>query len=150
MEIDGLRFPEGLLYDEHHQWTRADGDVVTMGVTDYAQSAAGDVVFIELPRPGLAVKRGQAFASIESGKWVGRLYAPVTGTVLDANELLAKDPRLVNREPYAEGWVARIAADDLSELGHLMRSEAAREFVRAEIESERLTDGTSGGPDGES
>ncbi len=148
MEINGLLFPDELYYDEHHQWARADGDVVSFGITDYAQNAAGEVGFVELPRSGQAVQQGQAIGSIESGKWVGRLYAPTTGLILSANDKLTAEPRTMNRDPYGEGWVARIAAGNASELTRLMRGEAARAFVAAEIEKDRLAE--AGGGNGES
>lgn len=140
MEIEGLRFPDELYYDEHHQWASVDGEIVTMGITDYAQNASGDVVFIELPRPNIAVRQGQPFGSIESGKWVGRLYAPVSGIVLEVGEDVARNPRGVNKDPYGSGWMVRIKAQDLTELNSLMRGKAARAFVEAELEKDRLAE----------
>lgn len=150
MEINGLRFPDELYYDEHHQWARLEDGLVTVGLTDYAQRSSGDVVFIELPRRGLAVRREQAFGSIESGKWVGRLYAPISGTVLEVNERLSSDPRTINRDPYGAGWIVRIRPNDIDELTNLMRADAARTFVEAELERERLTAVQQGDADGES
>lgn len=148
MKIDSLRFPDELHYDEHHQWARAEDEIVTIGVTDYAQNAAGDVVFVELPRPGHTLKRGDACGSLESGKWVGRLYAPVSGTVMEVNEKLAKDPRTVNRDPYGAGWIAQIKASDLSELDGLMQGETAIAFVEAELERDRLAEAAQGETNG--
>lgn len=150
MKIDSLRFPDELYYDEHHQWANVNEDVVTVGLTDYAQSTAGDIVFVELPRQDIAVQRGQAFGSIESGKWVGRLYAPVSGAVVEVNEDLRTNPRALNREPYGLGWIARIKASDLSELEYLMRRDAARAFVAAEIERETVAEASGGDSSGES
>ena len=134
MGISGLRFPDDLYYDEHHQWARAHDGVVTIGLSDYAQNAAGDVVFIDLPRSGSTVQQGQACGSIESGKWVGRIYAPVSGTVLEVNGELSRKPRTVNKDPYGAGWIARIQAADPGELAQLMHGEAVLAFVRAELE----------------
>ena len=140
MDINGLHFPDDLYYDEHHQWARAEDGLVTAGITDYAQSVAGDVVFVELPRPGTAVVQGEAMGSMESGKWVGKLYAPVSGTVVEANEALSRGPRLLNKDPYGAGWIARIEPRDPAELGKLMREEALRLFVQAELERDGAED----------
>jgi glycine cleavage system H protein len=142
-----LRFPEELFYDdEHQQWVNAAGETVTTGLTDYAQSSAGDVVFVELPAAGAAVEKGQAIGSIESGKWVGRIYAPVSGTVTAVNQALNKDPRTVNRDPYGAGWIAAIRARDLGELQGLLRAEEAR----ARAEAEQAREQGQGGRDAES
>lgn len=141
MEIGNLHFPDELYYDEHHQWVRLDGDTVALGLTDYAQNAAGDVVFIDLPRVGASVRQGEACGSVESGKWVGRIYAPVSGTVVEVNERLSREPRTVNRDPYGAGWIARIQTSNAGELGSLLHGEAVRAFVLAELERDRLGDG---------
>jgi glycine cleavage system H protein len=134
MEINELRFPDDLYYDEHHQWASARDGVVTIGLSDYAQSAAGDVVFIDLPRLGAAVQQGQPCGSIESGKWVGRIYAPVSGAVIEVNGELSRKPRTVNRDPYGAGWIARIQASAPAELAQLLRSEAILRLVQEELE----------------
>ncbi len=139
MEIESLHFPDELYYDERHQWARLDGDIVAIGLTDYAQKAAGDIVFIDLPRPGTAVGQGDACGSLESGKWVGRIYAPVSGTVVEVNERLGREPRTVNRDPYGAGWIARVRASDPGQLRQLMRGEALRSFILAELERDRLS-----------
>ncbi len=149
MEIEGLCFPDDLYYDEHHQWARAAGDTVTIGLTAYAQSVAGDVVFVDLPARGVAVGRGDAFASFESGKWVGRIYAPVGGVVVEVNGHLLASPRTINKDPYGEGWIARIRARDPQELQQLMRGEATRAFVQAELDRDRAAGAAPGGADGE-
>jgi glycine cleavage system H protein len=140
MEIEGLRFPDELYYDEHHQWASLDGETVTMGITDYAQNSSGDIVFIELPRPGLTVRKGQPLGSIESGKWVGRLYAPVSGTVIEINDTVTRNPRGVNKDPYGAGWMVRLKHQDRTELDNLMHGESVKAFVEAELEKDRLTD----------
>ncbi len=157
MKIDEFYFPEGIYFDTHHQWTRIENHVASFGLTDYAQSNAGDIVFVELPRVGTVVRQGEPFGSIESGKWVGRLYAPIGGEVEEVNDGLARDPRAINRDPYRAGWIARIRPSSLDELSPLMRSEAARAFVESEIQSEALVlpeegqaESTAGGVDGKS
>ncbi len=149
MEIGSLRFPDELYYDEHHQWARANGGLVTTGITDYAQSVAGDIVYVDLPRPGVTAHRGEAIGSLESGKWVGRLYAPVGGTVVAVNGVLAHAPRTLNSDPYGEGWIVRIAASDPAELALLMRGDALRDFIRGELERDGLADAPQGAGDGE-
>lgn len=121
MVIDGFEFPEDLYYDEHHQYARVDGDLVTMGLSAYAQSAAKAIVYVELPRRGRKVEQGKPLGSIESGKWVGRLFAVVSGEVVEANAKLDDDPELINRDPYGAGWVVRLKAADLGQLGDLRR-----------------------------
>ncbi len=150
MEIDDFRFPDGLYYDEHDQWARLEGDVVVMGLTDYGQSVAGDVVFVAPPQRGTYVRQGKGCGTFESGKWVGRMYAPVSGTVIEVNEKLSRDPRVINRDPYGEGWIAGIKATDPGELGRLMDAGAARALVLAELERYRAGNTPAEGPDGES
>lgn len=128
MLIEGFDFPEDLYYDDHHQYARVDGEVVTMGLSAYAQSAAKSIVYIELPRRGRKVEQGKPLGSIESGKWVGRLFAVVSGEVVEANSALEDDPELINRDPYGKGWVVRIKATDLGQLGAL-RHCTGRDFA---------------------
>lgn len=121
IEIGGYQFEEDLYYDEHHQYARVDGDVVTLGLSQYAQAAAGEIAYVGLPRPKRQVEQGKAIGSVESGKWVGRLYAPASGEVIAANQALEDDPTLINQDPYGEGWVVKIRANDLSQLSALRR-----------------------------
>jgi glycine cleavage system H protein len=121
MQILGYEFPGDLYYDEHHQYARVDGEVATMGLTAYAQSAAKSIVFVELPRKGRRVEQGKAVGSIESGKWVGRLYAVVTGDVLETNSALDDNPELVNSDPYSAGWLVRLRLSNPGDLSALRR-----------------------------
>ncbi len=100
--------PEDLLYTREHEWVRRDGDVVRVGITDYAQQALGDVVFVQQPAVGAAVTAGQACGEIESTKSVSELFAPVTGTVEATNEALGGAPELVNTAPYEDGWILEV------------------------------------------
>jgi glycine cleavage system H protein len=115
--------PEDLCYTPEHEWARADGDRVTVGITHYAQKALGDVVYVDLPAAGTRVEKGQPFGEVESTKSVSDLYAPVTGTIIERNESLESHPELVNTEPYGEGWIVVIKADDLDELSRLLSAE---------------------------
>lgn len=139
MEIAGYNFPEDLYYDEHHQYARVTGDIVTIGLSDYAQAAAKEIVYVELPRIGRKVEQGKPLGSIESGKWVGRLYAMVSGEVVAVNEDLADEPGLINSDPYGAGWIVKIRASDLDELKALRRctDPGFREWFLSEVEKHR-------------
>ncbi len=102
--------PDDLRYTQEHEWARVDGRRLTVGVTDYAQDALGDVVYIDLPANGTRVERGQPFGEVESTKSVSDLYAPVSGTIVERNETLESQPELVNSDPYGEGWMVVIEA----------------------------------------
>ena len=110
-----------LYYDEHQQYARLEGDLVTVGLNDFAQAAAKAIAFVGLPRAGRKVEQGKPFASVESGKWVGRLYAPVSGEVVAVNGALEDNPELINSDPYGEGWVVKIRAMDTTALAALHR-----------------------------
>ncbi len=115
-----MDYPEDLKYAENHEWTRASGSMVTMGISDFAQDALGDIVFVEVPEVGRQVAAGEAIAEVESTKSVSDVYAPVSGTVVEVNTALEDNPELVNTDPFGEGWFAVIEATDLSELDRLM------------------------------
>jgi glycine cleavage system H protein len=114
--------PEGLKYSATHEWTRLEDDgTVSIGITDFAQSALGDVVFVQLPEVGSAVKAGDALAVVESVKAASDIYAPLTGKVVAVNESLADKPESINEEPYA-AWLVRLAPADLSERDRLLEA----------------------------
>lgn len=104
--------PEDLQYTKDHEWVRTEGDTVRVGVTDYAQEALGDIVFVTLPETGARVTAGETCGEIESTKSVSDLYAPVTGTVVERNEALDSSPELVNSDPYGDGWMMAIRPED--------------------------------------
>jgi glycine cleavage system H protein len=123
-----VQVPEGLRYTENHEWAAVENDAkVRLGITDFAQDALGDVVFVDLPEPGTEVTAGEAFAEIESTKSVADVYAPITGTVVAVNTVLEDAPETVNSDPYGEGWFA-VLEGDLSNLDSLMDAEAYTEF----------------------
>ena len=115
--------PAELKYTEEHEWTRADGARVTVGITEYAQDALGDVVYVDLPATGTRVEQGQPFGEVESTKSVSDLYAPLSGTIVERNESLESTPELVNSDPYGEGWMVVIEADDAGAVDGLMSAE---------------------------
>ena len=126
-----MNVPGELRYSEDHEWTRADGDRVYLGITDYAQDALGDVVFIDLPNAGTMVACGDPFSEIESTKSVSEIYAPVSGTIVEVNTELIDHPERLNEDPYGEGWICVIEASDLSELENLLDAAAYTELTES-------------------
>ena len=117
-------YPEDLKYTAEHEWVKADGDgPVRVGITDFAQDALGDIVYVQLPEVGSAVRAGDACGELESTKSVSDLFAPVNGTVTAVNEALADQPDLVNSDPYGEGWLLDIEVEDAAEVAALMDAE---------------------------
>jgi glycine cleavage system H protein len=134
--IDQYEFPDDLYYDQDHVWARVEGDVVTIGLTQFGQELAGEIVYVEVPRVGRTVSQGEAFMSMESGKWVGRIKSPVSGEISEANEEVEWESTLVNEDPYGEGWLAKINASDLGELDGLHKADSAdyAAYIAAERE----------------
>jgi glycine cleavage system H protein len=118
--------PSDLRYTSEHEWLRPSGATVRVGITDFAQDALGDVVFVELPSVGTQVEKGGPLGEVESTKSVSQIYAPVTGRVIEANEQLRDSPELVNSDPYGEGWLCDIEPADPSELDTLLGPEEYR------------------------
>ena len=121
--------PADLKYSEEHEWARAEGARVVVGITSYAPEARGDGVYVDLPAAGTRVERGQPFGEVESTKSVSDLYAPVSGTISERNEELESRPELVNRDPFGEGWMVAIDADDPTELDGMLSAEAYEELI---------------------
>ncbi|WP_419925826.1 glycine cleavage system protein GcvH [Candidatus Poriferisocius sp.] len=126
-----MNVPVELLYTEDHEWARVDGSRVCLGITDYAQDALGDVVFIDLPAVGTEAACGDSFSEIESTKSVSEIYAPVSGTVVDVNADLIDHPERLNEDPYGEGWICVIEASDLSELDGLLDAAAYTDLTES-------------------
>lgn len=122
--IDQYEFPDDLYYDKDNVWARAEGNTVTIGLSQLGQALAGDIVFVEAPRVGREVTKGEPFMSMESGKWVGRVKSPVAGKIIAANDELEWETSLVNSDPYGKGWLAKIEVTDLSGLSDLMRADS--------------------------
>lgn len=119
-----MNFPENIRYTSEHEWIRVEGDEAYVGITDYAQSELGEIVFVDVPTQGETVGQGEVFGSIEAVKTVSDLNMPVTGEVLEINEALDAQPELVNNDPYGEGWIIRISVKDAAELDKLMDAAA--------------------------
>ena len=135
MDIRGYNMPEDLYYEENHFWIRDEGDILVMGMDDFAQILAGEVVYVQLPDEGKTLKTGKKFAKIESGKWLGKVYAPVNGELVAVNEELETNPGLINDDCYGKGWMYKIRPSDKGELSNLMRTfEEIDKWLAAEIE----------------
>ena len=125
-----MEFPGDLRYSKEHEWARAEDDGrIRVGITDFAQDALGDVVYVDLPEPGTQVTAGQAFGEVESTKSVSDVFAPVSGTVVERNGALEESPELVNQQPYGDGWLVAIEVSDTSELDALLDEAAYRAHV---------------------
>jgi glycine cleavage system H protein len=131
-----MEFPDDLKYTEQHEWARVEGKVVRVGITDFAQDALGDVVYVDVPEVGTSVEAGQPFGEVESTKSVSDVYAPVSGRVIERNVELADSPQLVNESPYRDGWMIAIEAVDVSQLEGLLDAAAYRGFTEREAGSE--------------
>ena len=123
-------YPDDLKYSETHQWVRVQGDIATIGMTDYAQEQMGDLVYAEVPEAGRRLIAGEPFASIESVKAVQDLTAPVGGVVVESNSTLSDTPETVNRDPYGEGWLAKVEMEDAGELKNLWTAQRYQEFLK--------------------
>jgi len=119
-----MNVPADLAYSSDHEWVRRNGSVVRIGITDYAQDALGDVVFVQVPSVGTTVARGDSFSEVESTKSVSDIYAPVSGTVSAVNDGLSSNPELVNSDPYGEGWICEITMSNDGELADLLDAAA--------------------------
>ncbi|MDP9085611.1 MAG: glycine cleavage system protein GcvH [Pseudomonadota bacterium] len=119
-----------LYFSKEHEWVRVDGEVATVGISDHAQAALGDIVFAEAPDAGKILARGDEAAVVESVKAASDVYAPVGGTVTEANAALGEDPAIVNRDPEGEGWFFRLTLSDPSEVAELMDESAYREWCK--------------------
>lgn len=135
MKIEEYFFPDDLFYHKEHFWAKIEGDLVTVGTTDFAQKLAGQIVFVELPSPGKTVEQSKPLGTMEAGKWTGKIYAPVSGKIDSINSDLEDSPELVNESPYEKGWMCKIKASNLQEdLKNLMKAESLMDFIKSEIE----------------
>lgn len=127
-----MQVPDGLRYTKDHEWLRIENGRGTIGITDFAQDALGDVVFVELPAVGTKLTQGQTFGVVESNKTVSDLFAPVTGEVVEVNEALRSQPELVNQEPYGSGWMVRVAVANPGDAAALLDASGYRAHVEHE------------------
>ncbi|MBN1999483.1 glycine cleavage system protein GcvH [candidate division KSB1 bacterium] len=124
-----MKVPEELFYTEEHEWISVDENIATIGITDYAQGELGDVVFVELPKPGTQVMQMEPFGTIEAVKAVSDLFAPVSGEIIEINEVLDHNPETVNQEPYGAGWMIKIKMSDPNELNSLLKADAYKDKI---------------------
>ena len=127
-----MELPSGLKYSREHEWVRVEGNFAVIGITDFAQSELGDVVYVELPEVGAEVEANNTFGVVESVKAVSDLFAPVSGVVVEANMTLEDQPELVNSEPYEDGWMIRVEMKDDSELSDLLEADSYRAYTEEE------------------
>ncbi len=129
-EINELNFPDDIRYAKSHEWVRPEGDVVKMGITDYAQDQLGDIVFVEMPEVGETFAKGAEFGTVESVKAVSELYMPIGGEIVAVNTPLEDAPELVNSTPYTDGWMIEVKPDNPTELDNLMTKDAYIESLQ--------------------
>ena len=129
-EISELNFPEDVRYAKSHEWAKANGGRIRVGITDYAQDQLGDIVFVEMPDVGETFSKGTEFGTVESVKAVSELYMPVGGEIMSVNTALEESPEMVNNTPYSEGWMIEIKPDDPAELDALMNKDAYIELLK--------------------
>ena len=126
-----MNIPENLKYSKEHEWVRVDGDIAYVGITDFAQSELGDIVFVEIDTVGDTIDADEIFGTIEAVKTVSDLFMPVGGEVLELNDKLEDDPELVNTDPYGDGWLIKVKMTDTSQLDHLMDAAVYGEMINA-------------------
>jgi glycine cleavage system H protein len=128
----GFEYPEDLKYLDTHEYVRLDGEIATLGISEFAVDQLGDIVFLELPEVGDALEKGETFGSIESVKAVEDMYAPISGTVIERNEAMINSPELISEDPYGEGWFLKVRINDADDLNDAL---SATEY-RAQVEGE--------------
>ena len=126
-----MSIPADLKYTQDHEWVRVEGDLVVVGVTDFAQGELGDVVFVEIETEGEELGKGETFGTVEAVKTVSDLFMPVGGEVVEVNEALADDPELVNKDPYGDGWMIKVKVADAAELNELLDADAYKAMIEA-------------------
>lgn len=121
-----MNVPSDLKYTKTHEWVRIEGDTATIGITDYAQSELGDIVYVDLPTPGRTLRADESFGSVESVKTVSDIYAPLAGEVVETNESLGAQSELINTDPYGKGWMAKMRLSDASQTATLLDADTYR------------------------
>jgi len=129
-EINELNLPDNVRYTDNHEWARTEGDMVDMGITDYAQDQLGDIVFVEMPDVGATFMKGEECGTLESVKAVAAIFIPVGGEIVSVNTALEESPGMINSSPYTEGWILRVKPDDPPEMENLMDKKAYLEMLK--------------------
>jgi len=137
-EISGYLLPDDLYYHREHMWVRLEGNIATVGVTDFYQKLAGEISYIELPSEGDEVSADDVVGTVETGKWVGKIYAPLSGIIKEINTEIEDDPTLPNQDPFGKGWLFKIEASNLEEeIVNLYKGEEAIKWQEEEIEKHK-------------
>ncbi|MEE9252701.1 MAG: glycine cleavage system protein GcvH [Thermodesulfobacteriota bacterium] len=126
--------PDACRFTNDHEWARVKGDVIVIGITDYAQDALGEIVYIELPGVDKKVSKGDVLGAVESTKAVSDLFSPLGGEIVEVNEVLLESPEIINSDPYGEGWMFKIEPSEVEELEELMSAEEYSEYLESEME----------------
>lgn len=124
-----MNFPDNLLYSKDHEWVRLEGDMAVVGITDFAQSELGDIVFVDVNTVGKTLEAGQVFGTVEAVKTVSDLFMPLGGEILERNEALASNAEVVNKDPYGEGWIIKVRPTPPADTSHLLDAAAYRALV---------------------
>jgi glycine cleavage system H protein len=127
-----MSYPGTYRYTKEHEWLDADGDHGKIGITDHAQHELGDIVFVDLPKPGSKLTKGHTFGSVESVKAVSDVYSPVSGEVVEANDLLSKSPEKLNEDPHGDGWLIKVKLSDAQDIEGLMTAADYEKYIGAE------------------
>ncbi len=126
-----MQLPQDYKYTKEHEWIKADGEILTVGITDFAQRELGDIVYVEVDTEGEQLDQEEVFGTIEAVKTVSDLFVPVAGEILEFNEALEDEPELINKDPYGEGWIVKIKVKNPSDLDALLNAEAYQKYIKA-------------------
>lgn len=127
-----MEFPKDLKYTKEHEWVKVEGNIATVGITDYAQDSLGDVVYVELPQEGGTVTKNEPFGVVESVKAVSDLYSPISGSVHEVNDAIIDSPEAINEDPYGDAWMIRVEIGNTGDLSDLMSSDEYQKFIEEE------------------
>ena len=127
-----MEFPKDLKYTKEHEWVKVEGNIATVGITDYAQDSLGDVVYVELPQEGATVTKHEPFGVVESVKAVSDLYAPLSGSVTEVNDAIVDSPEAINEDPYGDAWMIKVEIASTGELGDLLSADEYQKFIEEE------------------
>lgn len=127
-----MEFPKDLKYTKEHEWVKVEGNIATVGITDYAQDSLGDVVYVELPQEGATVTKHEPFGVVESVKAVSDLYAPLSGSVTEVNDAIVDSPEAINEDPYGDAWLIKVEIASTGELGDLLSADEYQKFIEEE------------------
>jgi glycine cleavage system H protein len=127
-----MEFPKDLKYTKEHEWVKVEGNIATVGITDYAQDSLGDVVYVELPQEGASVTKHEPFGVVESVKAASDLYAPLSGSVTEVNDAIVDSPEAINEDPYGDAWMIKVEIANTGELGDLLTADEYQKFIEEE------------------